>query len=285
MKDRTEAVERAEVYYDSSEADAFYQTFWGGEDIHIGLYASDEEPIDAASRRTVRTMAARLARVDAATRILDLGAGYGGSARYLARTFGCRVTCLNLSETQNALNRKLTDEAGLSERVRVVHGDFEDVPEPDGSYDVVWSQDAILHSGDRPRVLDEVRRVLVDDGQLVFTDPMQSDDCPDGVLQPILDRIQLATLGSFAFYRAELARRGFREAAVEPMTDQLRTHYWRVREALTERYDEAVSGSGRSYVETMIRGLQHWIDGADRGYLAWGIMDFRGPGGRGPTAG
>ena len=62
MKDRTEAVERAEVYYDSSEADAFYQTFWGGEDIHIGLYASDEEPIDAASRRTVRTMAARLAR-------------------------------------------------------------------------------------------------------------------------------------------------------------------------------------------------------------------------------
>ena len=285
MEGRTEAVERAEAYYDSSEADAFYQTFWGGEDIHIGLYASDEEPIAAASRRTVRTMAGRLAKADRTMRILDLGSGYGGAARYLASTFGCQVTCLNLSETQNALNRKLTDEAGLSGHVRVVHGDFENVPEPDGSYDVVWSQDAILHSGERTRVLDEIHRVLVDDGQFVFTDPMQSDDCPDGVLQPILDRIQLATLGSFAFYRAELARRGFREAAIEPMTDQLRTHYWRVRKELIDRYDEAVSGSGQRYVETMIDGLQHWIDGAERGYLVWGIMDFRGPGGAGATPG
>ncbi len=275
MTTRTGAVERAEAYYDSSEADAFYQTFWGGEDIHIGLYTGEEEPVAAASRRTVETMAQRLARTGEAARILDLGAGYGGSARYLARALGCRVTCLNLSETQNALNRRLTDEAGLSGRIRVVHGDFESVPEPDGSFDIVWSQDAFLHSGNRPRVLDEVRRVLADDGQLIFTDPMQSDDCPDGVLQPILDRIQLSTLGSFAFYRAELTERGFREASIEPLTDQLRTHYHRVRKELTDRYDEAVTGSGQPYVDTMIDGLQRWVDGADRGYLSWGIMDFR----------
>ena len=185
------------------------------------------------------------------------------------------MTCLNLSETQNALNRKLTKDAGLAERVRVVHGDFENVPEPDESYDVVWSQDAILHSGERARVLDEVRRVLVEGGQFIFTDPMQSDDCPAGVLQPILDRIQLSTLASFAFYRAELTKRGFREAAIEPMTDQLRTHYWRVGRELKDRYDEAVALSGQSYVDNMINGLQHWVDGADRGYLAWGIMDLR----------
>lgn len=275
MANRSAAVERAEAYYDSAEADAFYQTVWGGQDIHIGLYLGDDEPIAEASRRTVERMADRLTDVDEATRILDLGAGYGGSARHLADRFGCRVTCLNLSETQNALNRTLTDEAGLTERVRVVHGDFEHIPEPDGSYDIVWSQDAILHSGDRPRVLDEVRRVLVDGGQFVFTDPMQSDDCPDGVLQPILDRIQLSTLASFAFYRAELERRGFREESIEPLTDQLRTHYWRVGEALKNHYDDAVALSGRTYVDNMIKGLQHWVDGADRGYLAWGIMDFR----------
>ena len=275
MTGKTAAVERAETYYDSSEADAFYQTVWGGQDIHIGIYRSDDEPIAAASRRTVETMASRSAGLDETTRILDLGAGYGGSARYLADRFGCRVTCLNLSQTQNALNRKLTEEAGLTQRVRVVYGDFENIPEPDRSYDVVWSQDAILHSGDRTRVLDEVRRVLVDGGQFIFTDPMQSDDCPAGVLQPILDRIQLSTLASFAFYRAELERRGFREAAIEPLTDQLRTHYWRVGQELKDHYDDAVARSGRSYVDNMIDGLQRWVDGADRGYLAWGIMDFR----------
>jgi sarcosine/dimethylglycine N-methyltransferase len=104
---------------------------------------------------------------------------------------------------------------------------------------------------------------------------MQADDCPDGVLQPVLDRIQLSTLGSFAFYRAELGKRGFREESIEPLTDQLRAHYSRVRKELMSRYDEAVSLSGHTYVDNMIKGLQHWVDGADSGYLAWGIMDFR----------
>ena len=275
MANKTDAVERAEAYYDSSEADAFYQNVWGGQDIHIGIYQGDKEPIADASRRTVETMANRIDKINETTRVLDLGAGYGGSARYLADRFGCHVTCLNLSETQNATNQKLTDAVGLGDRVRVVHGDFENVPEPDHSYDIVWSQDAILHSGDRPRVLDEVRRVLVDDGQFIFTDPMQSDDCPDGVLQPILDRIQLSTLASFGFYRAELTKRGFVEANSEPLTHQLRAHYARIGQELKDHYNEAVERSGQTYVDNMIKGLQHWVDGADNGYLAWGIMDFR----------
>ena len=275
MATKSEAVERAEAYYDSGEADAFYQTVWGGQDIHIGLYRDDVEPIADASRRTVETMANRLNKADGTTRVLDLGAGYGGSSRYLADQFGCHATCLNLSETQNALNRTLTADAGLTDRVRVVYGDFENIPEPDDSFDIVWSQDAILHSGNRTRVLDEVRRVLVPGGQFIFTDPMQSDDCPEGVLQPILDRIQLSTLASIGFYRAELGARGFEETGTEPLTDQLRMHYSRVGQALKDRYDEAVKLSGQTYVDNMIKGLQHWVDGADRGYLAWGIMDYR----------
>ena len=275
MTSKTEAVERAEAYYDSSEADAFYKNIWGGEDIHIGLYQSDREPIADASRRTVERMADHLTDAGEGARVLDLGAGYGGSARYLAERFGCHVTCLNLSETQNELNRKLTKQAGLSDRIRVVYGDFENVPEAEDSFHVVWSQDAILHSGDRPRVLDEVRRVLAPGGQFILTDPMQADDCPDGVLQPILDRIQLSTLASFGFYRRELESRGFREAAVEKLTHQLRNHYHRVGQELKQNYDEAVRLSGKTYVDNMIRGLQHWVDGADRGYLAWGIMDYR----------
>ena len=275
MATKSEAVERAEAYYDSTEADAFYQTVWGGQDIHIGIYRDDSEPIAEASRRTVETMAGRLAGVNDTSRILDLGAGYGGSARYLADRFGCGVTCLSLSETQNTLNRALTAEAGLTDRGNVVHGDFENIPEPDDSFDMVWSQDAILHSGNRTRVLDEVRRVLAGNGQFLFTDPMQSDVCPDGVLQPILDRIQLSTPAAFGFYRAELGARGFVETETAVLTDQLRMHYWRVGRALKDRYDEAVDLSGRTYVDNMIKGLRHWVDGADRGYLAWGIMDHR----------
>jgi cyclopropane fatty-acyl-phospholipid synthase-like methyltransferase len=272
---KTEAVARAEDYYDSGSADEFYKNIWGGEDIHIGLYATPDEAIPEASRRTVETMAAELVGINANSRVLDLGAGYGGSGRYLARTYGCEVVCLNLSETQNDRNRMLNAEQGLDHLVSVVYGDFENPGMEDASFDYIWSQDAILHSGDRPLVMDQVNRLLKPGGLFVFTDPMQSDDCPDGVLQPILDRIQLSTLGSFRFYRQELEKRGFEEVKVQDLTHQLRNHYKRVREELLKNREAAVGFSGETYVTNMDKGLQHWVNGADKGYLAWGIINFR----------
>ncbi|MCF3629629.1 methyltransferase domain-containing protein [Thalassospiraceae bacterium LMO-SO8] len=275
MSRRSQAVRKAEEYYDSSEADAFYKNVWGGEDIHIGIYNTPDEDIAQASRRTVETMALQIPGLGRKTRVIDLGAGYGGSARHLAGTYGCRVTCLNLSETQNDLNRDKNAETDLDALIDVVHGSFEDIPAEDASVDLVWSQDAILHSGDRPRVLDEISRVLAPGGHVIFTDPMQADDVPDGVLQPILDRIHLTTLGSFAFYRDEFAKRGFSEVRLSPMLNQLRTHYFRVGEDLKRRYDEIVRLSGKTYVDNMLRGLDHWVNGADKGYLAWGILHFK----------
>src|SRR5690606_3437208 len=122
----------AREYYNSSEADRFYAAIWGGEDIHIGLYKSGEEPIADASRRTVEEMMDQIKDdVTAESRVLDLGAGYGGAARQLARRFGCEVVCLNLSEVQNKRNRRLSREQGLSRLIDVVDGDFENVPYPE----------------------------------------------------------------------------------------------------------------------------------------------------------
>ena len=168
----------------------------------------------------------------------------------------------------------MTNEQGLSDRVQVVHGSFEDIPEPDGSFDVVWSQDAILHSGDRSRVLDEVDRVMRTAGDFVFTDPMQADTCPKGVLSPILNRIHLDSLGSPAFYRAELQKRDFEERGWLDLTDHMRTHYARVSETLSNSYDEMVERCSREYVDNMLQGLDHWVVGADEGFLTWGIFHF-----------
>lgn len=277
-ENRAQAVaEVAEKYYDSTDADEFYYNVWGGEDIHVGLYESDAEPIKAASRRTVEKIASMIEGLSPDKKVLDIGAGYGGAARYLAKTYGCHVAALNLSETQNARDREMNREQGLADKVEVVHGNFETVPKPDGEYDVVWSQDAILHSGNRRKVLEEVRRVLKSGGQFIFTDPMQADDCPPGVLGPVLERIHLDTLGSFAFYRATLKELGLEEIEVLDLTHQLVRHYTRVREELQGRYDEIVRISSRPYVDRMIQGLGHWIEAGGKGYLAWGILHFRLP--------
>ena len=274
----SQAVKTAQDYYNSDDADNFYFHIWGGQDIHIGSYDGADEDIATASGRTVSNMAGRLHAVDAETRVIDIGAGYGGAARWLAHTYLCHVSCLNLSEAQNARNRVLTDAEGLTDLIDVIDGSFEEIPFPDEQFDIAWSQDAILHSGQRGKVLAEVDRVLKPGGEFIFTDPMQADDCPDGVLQPVLDRIHLQTLGSFAFYREQARQLGWEEVGITDLTPQLVTHYVRVRQELAQRREDLSGKVSDTYIDRMIAGLGHWIDAGDSGYLAWGILHFRKPG-------
>lgn len=269
-------VNTAQAYYNSSDADSFYATVWGGEDIHIGLYTTPNEPIAQASRRTVEQLAATLDQLDEETHILDIGAGYGGTARYLARTHGCRVTALNLSEVENQRNRALNKRAGLADRIDVVDGNFEEIPYQDNHFDAIVSQDAILHSGERDQVIAEVSRVLKPGGEFVFTDPMQADDCPPDVLDPILARIHLETLGSPAFYRQAAKENGLEEVAFQPLTEHLVTHYSRVLEETETHTDELQQKISSQYLENMKKGLRHWINGGKNGHLVWGIFHFRG---------
>ncbi|MET7638613.1 methyltransferase domain-containing protein [Streptomyces sp. NPDC005438] len=269
-------VNTARSYYNSSDADAFYHSVWGGEDIHIGVYHGPDEPIADASQRTVATMADAL-ELGPHSHVLDLGAGYGGSARHLATRHRCRVTALNLSEVENARHRAVNEERDLTDLIDVVDGSFENIPLDDDSVDVVWSQDAFLHSGNRRRVLEEAARVLRPGGHLIFTDPMAADDCPRTALQPILDRIHLDDMGSPGFYRRELARLGLTpvDGGYHELREHLATHYQRVLEE-TERQEEQglADKVSRAYLDRMKRGLTDWVRGGREGNLTWGIVHY-----------
>ena len=266
-----------EDYYDSDDADTFYSTIWGGEDLHIGIYEGTDD-IRAASDQTVDRIATKLKGLGNGTRVLDLGAGYGGAMRRLVKATGCEAVGLNISEAQNDYNRNKVRRAGLQDSITVKHGVFEDVPEADGSVDVVWSQDSFLHSDQRGKVIEEAFRVLKPGGTLVFTDPCQADDVPPGVLQPVYDRLQLNSLGSFRFYREVAEGAGFMTVEQEDLTGHLRAHYDRVREELLANYDKLRdAGCSAEYLDRMAAGLANWVKAADEGYLAWGIQVFRKP--------
>src|SRR6056297_1996659 len=245
-------------YYDSNGAEGFYSTIWGGEDLHIGIYTDENASIRDASRRTVATMAARIP-LTPETKVLDVGAGYGGSARFLAREYGCPVTCLNLSSVQNERNRRLTSEQDLADLVSVVEGNFEDLPFAPESFDVVWSQDAILHSSHRERVFAEVARVLAPGGRFVCTDPMQSDTADPSLLAPVLERLDLESLASPGFYREAGEKASMPMQSFTDLSPHLTRHYARVLEELVSNEPVVRERSGDEYVERMKRGLANWI--------------------------
>ena len=276
-REYSEIERTARDYYNSDDADAFYREVWGGEDLHLGIYSNEEESIFEASRRTVQRMAARVLQPLGEARVLDLGAGFGGTARYLAKQYGCRVTALNVSERENDRNRRMNHEQGVAQLIEVVDGTFESLPFTDAVFDVVWSQDALLHSGDRAGVLRQASRVLSAGGEILFTDPMQADGCPLGVLQPILERLHLASLGSPASYLAAARELGLEVIGFEDLTPHLTQHYTRVLQETTRREALLLSRISTDYLDRMKRGLGHWIDGGANGNLAWGLFHFQKP--------
>ena len=271
----SDAVRVTKDYYESDDAHNFYYTIWGGEDLHLGIYESEKDTIFEASRRTIQKMAEKSSFIGKKARVIDLGGGFSGSARYLAKNYGWEVVVLNLSDAENQRGRKMNKEQGLDHLIEVVDGNFANIPYPDASFDIVWSQDAILHSDNRPQVLDAAYRVLKPGGEMIFTDPMQADDCPEGVLQPIYDRIHLVSLGSPGFYRDYAKQIGFQDMGYVNLDDYLPIHYGRVLEEMENRESELEQVVSKAYIQNMKKGLRYWIDGGNKGYLAWGLFHFK----------
>jgi SAM-dependent methyltransferase len=110
------------------------------------------------------------ARLQPSTRVLDLGCGIGGPARYLAATFGCKVTGVDLSPGFVDAATYLTERCGLSDRVTFHVGDALHLPFEDAAFDTVFLQHVAMNIEDRAALYAEVRRILAPSGRFATYD-------------------------------------------------------------------------------------------------------------------
>lgn len=102
--------------------------------------------------------------------ILDVGCGLGGAARYLANTFGCRVTGIDLSGDYCRIAADLTRRLALDHLVSFQQGNAISMPFPDCSFDIVWTQHTVMNIPDKARFYGELWRVLKPGGRLALYD-------------------------------------------------------------------------------------------------------------------
>ena len=264
-------------HYESPDADRFYLRVWAGEDIFIGIgmYESDGDTVYDACRRTVAKMAAMLPQLGPGARGLELGSGYGAAARYLATEVGFHVDCLNLSLVQNQQNRQINHDRRLGDLIRIVGGSFENIPFGAETYDVVWSQDGFLHSSNRRQLLEEVGRVLRPGGDFVFTDLIQHEDCPPEVLEPVLARFHLDSLGTVRFYRETAKELGWHELQVIDLSENLVAHYERLLQELELRWKDLVGEFREEYFEGLREGMQSWVSAGKDGNFKWALFHYK----------
>lgn len=161
-------------------------------------------------------------KLDSSTSVLDVGCGIGGSAFYIARTYGSRVHGIDLSS--NMISMAVKYQAEMEESVRkAVSFEMSDVTKHDfepNSFDVIYSRDTILHIVDKDDLFSKFFKWLKPGGKLLITDYCHGDKDhhSEEFMKYVLQRgYQLLSVPA---YGQLLEKVGFQSVAAEDKTQE-----------------------------------------------------------------
>jgi len=173
---------------------------------------------------------ATLAGIAADTAVLDVGAGVGGPARFLAATYGCRVMGVDLSAPFVEAARYLTERTGLSGQVSFETASALALPFDAARFDVVLLQHVAMNIADRARLYAEMRRVLKPGGRFATFDVVLASGAPHYPL-PWARTPATSFLLSAAATRAAVEPAGFRALAWQDDTEAAKAWIAQLRAA------------------------------------------------------
>jgi cyclopropane-fatty-acyl-phospholipid synthase len=134
---RSRSREVGERHYDVGND--LYERMLDGRMIYSCAYWRTATDLDTAQQHKLDLIADKLG-LEAGMRVLDIGCGWGGAARYFAETRGCEMVGVTISSEQAALARDRC--AGLPIDIRL-----QDYRELDETFDRVYSIGMFEHVG------------------------------------------------------------------------------------------------------------------------------------------
>lgn len=136
------------------------------ENIDVG-FLNKFDQIHAGGIKSTEKLAQK-AELENTQKILELGGGIGGVARFLEERYGVNVVNLDLSKSYSYTGKKLTDLCKTTNKIHFVIADAVYCPLKDNIFDVVWLQHVNMNISNKDHLFSEIRRVLKVSGSLVF---------------------------------------------------------------------------------------------------------------------
>jgi len=159
-----------------------------------------------------------MAGITADSRVLDVGSGLGGPARYLANATGCKVTALELQEDLNEVAAKLTDRCGLSGNIDHVCGDVLAWEAPAESHDQLMSYLALYHIDDPTTLFATCATALKPGGRMYIEDLYGLGEFTDEEHSQLRHMLYGQNMASRTQYILDLQNAGFTNIAFTDMT-------------------------------------------------------------------
>ncbi|RJG12764.1 methyltransferase domain-containing protein [Pseudomonas cavernicola] len=140
------ATDAAAISYHYDLSNEFYALWLDREMVYSCAYfETGTEDLEQAQQAKLRHLCRKL-RLQPGERLLDVGCGWGGLARFAAREFGVQVYGITLSQAQLDLGRERVTAEGLDAQVQLELLDYRDLPQ-DGRFDKVVSVGMFEHVG------------------------------------------------------------------------------------------------------------------------------------------
>ncbi len=143
-----------------------------GEHFHFGCFAGDvRESIAEATQRLIERSAHKL-QLSHEDRLVDIGCGVGGPARWLAAKYGCQVLAISNSQVGVATAESLRPVSEERERLLVTYlcADALSNGLPSEHFDVVWCMEAAHLFENKSPLISECFRLLKPNGRLMLCD-------------------------------------------------------------------------------------------------------------------
>jgi SAM-dependent methyltransferase len=186
-----------------------------------GATVDDLAPVDEfhVGGRAATSELARRMTLTAHDHVLDIGCGPGGTARFLAARWGCRVTGIDRTADYVAAARVLTGWVGLDERLAFLQGDATSLPFPGRSFHAAIMLHVGMNVPDKEPLFREAARVLAQGGRFGIYDIMATGKGPVAFPVPWSTTEETSAVAPPETYRRALRNAGFEIAAERDRRD------------------------------------------------------------------
>ena len=143
------------------------------------------------------------------SKVLDIGSGVGGPARYIVHKTGCQVTGVELQKPLNDMAVELTERVGLADRVEYITGDILELTLEENHFDHFVSWLVFLHIPEREKLLSTCFRALKSGGTFLIEDMVALEAFTDEEVDILNNVIFAPYVPDIETYRAHLENAGF----------------------------------------------------------------------------